>query len=81
AMTSIMATARLFAERMKGAVSGVALRPMHVEIVAPDPIVAVTFPPADWDDGEFSAKARKAFESAAQGSSFRWRAGPSVDDT
>ena len=81
ALASIMATARLLADRLKGSVSGVALRPMHVEIVAPDPIVAVTFPPADWDDSEFSAKARKAFEGAATGSPFRWRAGPSVDDT
>ena len=87
AMASVLATARLLAERTKGHVCGVALKPIHVEIVAPDPIVAVTFPPADWDDAEFSAKARRSFEegfagfgSGAEGPSFRWRAGASLDD-
>jgi Universal stress protein family len=60
----------------------VALRPIHVEIVAPDPIVAVTFPPSDWNDAEFVGKARKSFEAhfTACGVKHRWRAGPSIDD-
>lgn len=86
AMTSVLETTRLVAEKFSSTVSGVALRPVHVEIVAPDPIVAVTFPPADWDDGEFSIKARKVFDEfasrsgAGMTSQFRWRGGPSIDD-
>ncbi len=80
---SVLACASLLAKRVDGMLEGVALRPIHVEIVAPDPIVAVTFPPADWNDTEFVAKARRAFEEycAAPGSPrFRWKAGPSMDD-
>jgi hypothetical protein len=50
AMPSVMACAALLAKRFDSVVEGTALRPVHVEIVAPDPIVAVTFPPADWND-------------------------------
>ena len=80
---SVLAAASLLAQRVEGTLEGVALRPIHVEIVAPDPIVAVTFPPADWNDAEFVAKARRSFEDhcAAPGSPrFRWKAGPSIDD-
>ena len=79
---SAMACAELLARAVEGGVEGVALRPIHVEIVAPDPIVAVTFPPADWNDTEFVAKARQAFEGhfASCGVKYRWRAGPSIDD-
>ncbi|MEZ5850340.1 MAG: universal stress protein [Hyphomicrobiaceae bacterium] len=44
--------------------------------------MAVTFPPADWNDADFVAKARKGFEAHFAGSSvkFRWRGGPSIDD-
>ncbi len=81
-MASAYKTAELLARCMDGAVEGVALRPIHVEIVAPDPIVAVTFPPADWNDAEFIAKARRGFEThfTACGTKFRWRGGPSIDD-
>jgi nucleotide-binding universal stress UspA family protein len=61
----------------------VALRPIHVEIVAPDPIVAVTFPPADWNDSDFVARARRAFDGHFSGQTdcrHRWRAGASIDD-
>ena len=82
-MPSVMACAELLARRCGALVEGVALRPVHVEIVAPDPIVAVTFPPADWNDTEFVGKARGTFEShfkACEGLRHRWRAGPSIDD-
>ncbi len=81
-MASSYACAELLAKRTEGAVEGVALRPIHVEIVAPDPIVAVTFPPADWNDTEFIAKARKSFESrfSSCGVKYRWRGGGSIDD-
>jgi nucleotide-binding universal stress UspA family protein len=80
---SVLTTASLLANRVDGVLEGAALRPIHVEIVAPDPIVAVTFPPADWNDADFVARARRAFEGAcaAPGSPrYRWRAGPSIDD-
>ena len=81
-LNSVLACAELLARGVEGMIEGAALRPIHVEIVAPDPIVAVTFPPADWNDAEFVAKARKTFEShfSACGVRFRWRAGPSIDD-
>jgi nucleotide-binding universal stress UspA family protein len=82
-MSSVLATADLLARRCEALVEGVALRPVHVEIVAPDPIVAVTFPPADWNDAEFVSKARATFEARfreAEGLRYRWRAGPSIDD-
>lgn len=81
-MASSYTCAQFLARRVEGAVEGVALRPIHVEIVAPDPIVAVTFPPADWNDTEFIGKARKGFEShfSACGVKFRWRGGASIDD-
>jgi nucleotide-binding universal stress UspA family protein len=82
-MPSVMTCAELLARRCEALAEGVALRPVHVEIVAPDPIVAVTFPPADWDDAEFVGKARSIFDSHfkdCQGLRHRWRAGASIDD-
>lgn len=80
---SVLASAQLLAERVGGTLEGVALRPIHVEIVAPDPIVAVTFPPADWNDTDFVARARKSFDDGCTGHAnlkFRWRGGASIDD-
>lgn len=82
-MSSVLASAELLGRRFESTLEGVALRPIHVEIVAPDPIVAVTFPPADWNDAEFVGKARRVFDqhfSGKQGLRSRWRAGPSIDD-
>ena len=82
-MPSVLTTAELLGRRFELTLEGVALRPIHVEIVAPDPIVAVTFPPADWNDAEFVAKARRLFDqhfAGKQGMRTRWRAGPSIDD-
>lgn len=83
AMPSVMACAALLGQRFESILEGSALRPVHVEIVAPDPIVAVTFPPADWNDAEFVSKVRARFEGQFKdmtGLRYRWRAGPSVDD-
>jgi len=83
AMASVLKCAELLGQRFESLVEGAALRPVHVEIVAPDPIVAVTFPPADWNDADFVAKARTRFESHLRdmkGMRYRWRAGPSIDD-
>ena len=81
-IASVLACAELLARGVDAMIEGAALRPIHVEIVAPDPIFAVTFPPADWNDAEYVAKARKSFEShfSACGVRYRWRAGPSIDD-
>jgi nucleotide-binding universal stress UspA family protein len=82
-MPSVMTSAALLAQRFESIVEGTALRPVHVEIVAPDPIVAVTFPPADWNDAEFVGKVRARFEGHFKnltGLRYRWRAGPSIDD-
>lgn len=83
AAASILSSAQLLAVRCDSTLEGIALRPIHVEIVAPDPIVAVTFPPADWNDSEFVSKTRTAFEGFCSGHPqvrHRWRAGPSIDD-
>lgn len=82
-MPSVLATADQLAAKFEGLIEGIALRPVHVEIVAPDPIVAVTFPPADWNDGGYVAKAREAFDGYFTGRQTprrRWKAGASVDD-
>ena len=68
---------------------GVALRPAFAEIVAPDPIVAVTIPPADWNEVEFCRSVRQTFDSFAaahpakgeNGARFRWRGGSAIEDS
>ena len=88
-MPSALETARLLASPFEGTVEGVALRPAFAEIVAPDPIVAVTIPPADWNETEFCRGVRQAFDGfatahpAGQGSNarFRWRGGSAIEDS
>ena len=46
-------------------IEGVALRPAFAEIVAPDPIVAVTIPPADWNETDFVRTVRQTFDAFA----------------
>jgi nucleotide-binding universal stress UspA family protein len=78
---SAVVCARLLAERFGANVDGVALRPAFAEVVAPDPIVAVTLPPADWDEAKYIREARALFEAGAAGAKgFRWRGGAAVDD-
>jgi nucleotide-binding universal stress UspA family protein len=84
-MTAALETARLVANRFGATVEGIAVRPAFAEVVAPDPIVAVTIPPADWDEGQFLRHARQTFEAAAarplsNGAAFRWRGGSAVED-
>jgi len=88
-MPSALETARLLANLFEGSVEGVALRPAFAEIVAPDPIVAVTIPPADWNETEFCRGVRQTFDGfatahpAGQGSGarFRWRGGSAIEDS
>lgn len=86
-MTSALESGWLYAKLFGGTVEGVALRPAFAEIVAPDPIVAVTIPPADWNETEFCRSVRAQFDAFAaahaqdpSGARFRWRGGPAIDD-
>ena len=88
-MPSALETARLLANLFEGTVEGVALRPAFAEIVAPDPIVAVTIPPADWNETEFCRSVRQTFDAYAaahpaeqsNGARFRWRGGSAIEDS
>ncbi len=87
-MPAVMETARLLADMFAAAVEGVALRPAFADIVAPDPIVAVTIPPADWNEADFTRSVRQAFDAFAAGhpaapekARFRWRGGSPIDDS
>lgn len=84
-MLSALETARLFAARFDSMIDGIALRPAFAEIVAPDPIVAVSIPPADWDEDQYVRQARQVFdgfvaEHPETASKFRWRGGNAIDD-
>jgi nucleotide-binding universal stress UspA family protein len=88
-MPAALETAWLLAGLSGGTVEGVALRPAFAEIVAPDPIVAVTIPPADWNETEFCRSVRQTFDAFAAahpaqgetGARFRWRGGSAVEDS
>ena len=86
-MPAVLETARLLADMFGATVEGVALRPAFADIVAPDPIVAVTIPPADWNEADFTRSVRQAFDGFAAGhppapdrARFRWRGGSPIDD-
>jgi nucleotide-binding universal stress UspA family protein len=87
-MPSALESAWLLADLFEGTVEGVALRPAFAEIVAPDPIVAVTIPPADWNETEFCRSVRQTFDAFAAahppgqgGARFRWRGGSAIEDS
>lgn len=89
-ISSALVTAWRAARLFGGTVEGVALRPAFAEIVAPDPIVAVTIPPADWNETEFCRSVRATFDAfaaehaplagEASPARFRWRGGSAIDD-
>src|SRR5262245_22660538 len=87
-MPAVLETARLLANQFGATIEGVALRPAFAEIVAPDPIVAVTIPPADWNETEFCRSVRQLFDAfaaghpaeAGKGARFRWRGGNAIED-
>ena len=86
-MPAVLETARLLADMFASTVEGVALRPAFADIVAPDPIVAVTIPPADWNEADFTRGVRQTFDAFAAGhpatpdkARFRWRGGAPIDD-
>jgi nucleotide-binding universal stress UspA family protein len=89
-MPSALETARLFAHRFGSTIDGVALRPAFAEIVAPDPIVAVSIPPTDWDEAHYTQQARAVFDAFAAkhpavpdavSPQFRWRGGGAIEDS
>jgi nucleotide-binding universal stress UspA family protein len=86
-MPAVLETARLLADKFGSTVEGVALRPAFADIVAPDPIVAVTIPPADWNEADFTRSVRQTFDAFAarhpggpDSARFRWRGGSPIDD-
>ena len=86
-MSSSLEVAWQLASRFEATIDGVALRPAFAEIVAPDPIVAVTIPPADWNEAEFARGVRQTFDAFAAahsteagGARFRWRGGSAIED-
>ena len=86
-MPSAFATARLAANLFGSVVDGVALGPAHSEIVAADPMVAVSFQ-SEESEIDLCRRAREAFDAyAAQhsqepvsGARFRWRGNDSLQD-
>jgi len=88
-MPSALQAAKLLADLFDATVEGVALRPAFAEIVAPDPIVAVTIPPADWNETDFCRTVRQTFDgfaaahpaSQGHGARFRWRGGSAIEDS
>jgi nucleotide-binding universal stress UspA family protein len=87
-MPAALMTAGLLADLFGATVEGAALRPAFADIVAPDPIVAVTIPPADWNEADFTRSVRQIFDTyaaqhtagGANAARFRWRGGPPIDD-
>ena len=87
-MPSALEAAWQLAQMFDATIEGVALRPAFAEIVAPDPIVAVTIPPADWNETDFVRTVRQTFDAfaarhaAEQGKTprFRWRGGSVIED-
>jgi nucleotide-binding universal stress UspA family protein len=87
-MPSALETAWHVARLFDSLVEGIALRPAFAEIVAPDPIVAVTIPPADWNETDFCRSVRQTFDAFAaqrpgeqgKGPRFRWRGGSAIED-
>lgn len=87
-MPSALEAARHIGALFDSTVEGVALRPAFAEIVAPDPIVAVTIPPADWNETDFCRTVRQSFDAFAarypaapgKGPRFRWRGGSAIED-
>jgi nucleotide-binding universal stress UspA family protein len=81
---SALEVARQVATQFGSTIEGVAIRPAFAEIVAPDPIVAVSVPPADWDEAAYVKVARADFDGFAAkhagGPAFRWRGGTVVED-
>src|SRR5262249_56214695 len=77
-MPSALETAWQLANMFDATIEGVALRPAFAEIVAPDPIVAGTIPPADWNETGFVRSVRPMFYGFSTGPPSQAGTGPRV---
>ena len=66
-MTAVLETARQAATALSANLHAIPLRAMQFQVVGAEPIVAVSFPPADQDDEDASARARGIFNSFVGG--------------
>ena len=80
-MNQVLQTAAEAARALDGTVAAVPLRPMQFQVVGAEPIVAVSFPPADQDDEDSKGKARALFESYSAEADPTLRAKLSWQDT
>ncbi len=86
AIDSVIDTAALAGDLLAGTVTGVALRTMQFQVVGAEPIVAVSFPPADQDDEDAIAKSRSLFDArtakrrAPGAAAFDWSGAAAYDD-
>ncbi len=85
AIAAVLETAALAAGQFGSTVTGVPLRTLQFQVVGAEPIVAVSFPPADQDDAETVAAARRIFDSrtgphAGPEVTFSWLEGAAIDD-
>jgi len=93
AMASALVCAKCLGQSFSSQIDGLALRPIFTDIVAPDPIVAVPLPPAQWNEAEFTLASRQDFESYFSdegiaragrsnnsGVSYNWRHQAAIDD-
>ena len=85
-MDAVIETAALAGDLTEGTVHGIPLRTMQFQVVGAEPIVAVSFPPADQDDAQTIAKARRTFEAGTSARSgggsakFVWHGEAAIDD-
>lgn len=83
---AVLETAAQAGEILEGSIIGLPLRAMQFQVVGAEPIVAVSFPPADQDDAGTTQKARGIFDdfAAARGggskAKFNWHGAAPVDD-
>ncbi|MEM9356883.1 MAG: universal stress protein [Pseudomonadota bacterium] len=85
-MNEVLGTAAAAARALDGTVAAVPLRPMQFQVVGAEPIVAVSFPPADQDDEDSKGKARALFDTFKSGaeaeisSKLTWQDTDPLDD-
>ena len=83
---SCLETAWQIARRCESQVSAYALRPVHYQVVGAEPIVAVTFPPSEQEDGEAYEGAKRHFDRfvaahpQSDGAVMKWAATSPIDD-
>jgi nucleotide-binding universal stress UspA family protein len=87
-MPSAFETARLAASLFGGQVQGTALSPAFSQVMPAEPLVALTYPPHDWNEVEYTKKVRRTFDDytrqhsvdPAKAARFRWRGGSMIRD-